>query len=478
MVSYFKISQIMRKRDFQKEVKEKLKDNKSVIVIAPTGLGKTIAAIMPFKEVSENTKLERRIIYTLPIRALVKGVQEEFKNFNIEAIVHHGDEPESRWFTERAIITTVDQYFTAFAGAPLSWSSATSHAVAGATLASYVVFDEIHLLNPKNGLQLLFAVLKLRNRWNLPTTVMTATLPNSVIDFLETKCCLVKIEASERDIGDRDSWRDVSLKLHDKELSIEELAEFVKEHWKNYRKIIVFVNTVERAISLYRNLREDSSLKDKTLLAHSRFSKEHRKRIEEEIHEKFGRNSDFEGILVTTQVAEAGLNISAPLVITELAPMDSLIQRAGRCARFRENSGKVKGEVIVVKPKVENGNWYAPYFDYIRLRKGGTKKGKKQKKDNADKPFIGKKERITLSELTWIVLCEKVNPSGIKLDWKAEKNLLNIALNDAYRVFINGDDVLYFDKVEVENEEHRNISEESKELKYIIQKHKDKLGGG
>ena len=445
-------------REFQLMVKNNLIEGKSTIVIAPTGLGKTRAAILPFVEKFLN-KIGIRIIYSLPLRALTRSVQEEFEDFNIKAVIHHGDEPESKWFTERAIVTTVDQYFTAFAGVPLSWSSATSHAAAGAALISYTVFDEIHLLNPKNGLQLLFAVLKLRSRWNLSTAVMTATLPNSVINFLKTKCGLAKIEASEEDIKDRDSWRNVSLKLHNTELDVEELTKFVKEHWKSYGKVIVFVNTVDRAISLYKKLKEDSSLKNKILLAHSRFTKEHRKRIEEEIHLKFGRNSDFEGILITTQVAEAGLNISAPLVITELAPMDSLIQRAGRCARFRESSGKVKGEVIVVKPKVENGNWYAPYFDYIRLRKGGSG-------TNKNDAFIKNKERITLSELTWVVLLKKAK-TNISLDWDTEKELLNLSLDDVYSAFINGSDIVYF-KDQIKD----------KEIGEIIEQYKNELKGG
>ena len=456
---------MVKLREFQENTKDNLMKGNSTIVIAPTGLGKTLAAIIPFKNIIGNTKLRSRIIYNLPMRALAKGVEEEFENLGINATIHHGDEPESKWFRERAIITTVDQYFTAFTGAPLSWSCATGHAAAGAALVSYTVFDEVHLLNPKNGLQLLFAVLKLRNRWNLPTTIMTATIPNSVIEFLETKCRMVKIEPSEKDIKDRDGWREVSLKLHDTELNVEELATFAKEHWKNNGKVIIFVNTVERAISLYKKLGEDCNLKDKILLTHSRFSKQHRKMIEEEIHSKFGRNSEFEGILVTTQVAEAGLNISAPLVITELAPMDSLIQRAGRCARFRENSDKVKGEVIVVKPKVENGTWYAPYFDYIRLRKGGSG-------TNKNDAFIKNKERITLSELTWVVLLEKAKTS-ISLDWAKERELLNLSLNDVYSAFINGSDIIYFKKTK-----DGDIGLENKEIGGIIEQYKNKLRGG
>ncbi len=444
-------------RDFQRKLKASFVKDRSFIVLAPTGLGKTRAAILPFVE-DNLGKSGNRIIYSLPLRALAKSVQEEFENFGIKPVIHHGEEPESNIFSERAVITTVDQYFTAFAGAPISWATAVSHASAGAALASYVVFDEAHLLNPKNGLQLLFAILKLRSRWGLPTVVMTATLPDSIVDFLESKCGLKKVEASEKDVKDRDYWREVNLTLYEKELTVDGLAGLVKEQFEKQGKIIVFVNTVERAINLYKRLKESNSLKNKILLAHSRFSKKHRSRIEEEIHARFVRNSDFEGILVTTQVAEAGLNISAPLVITELAPMDSLVQRAGRCARFKENSKKVKGNVMVVKPKVENGKWYAPYFDFIRLRKGGTG-------TNKNEALVKDKERITLSELTWAVLLEKVE-SSILLDWETEKELINLALNDVYYAFIEGSDTLYFrDQLE------------DKELGKIIKRRKKELGG-
>jgi CRISPR-associated endonuclease/helicase Cas3 len=444
----FKVNRTLR--DFQNTVKSNLTEGKSTIVSVPTGLGKTLAAILPFIE-NASDRLGTRIIYSLPIRALAKGVYEEFKNQGVEAVIHHGEEPESNIFSESTIITTVDQYFTAFAGTPISWSSSVGHTAAGAILTSYAVFDEIHLLNPKNGLQLLFAILRLRNRWRLPTTIMTATLPDSVIDFLESKCGLKKVEATEKDIQGRDSWREVHLTFYKRELDIDGLAKFIKECYDSgQRKIIVFVNTVERAIYLYKELKKEDTFKDMVLLAHSRFSKNDRKRIEDEMHEKFGKNSEFEGILVTTQVAEAGLNVSAPLVITELAPLDSLIQRAGRCARFKKNSRKVKGEIIVIKPKVEGDQrWYAPYFDYIRLRKGGTE------------AFIKNKETITISELTWIVLLEKAK-SNIRLDWKTEKELLSLTLNDVYHTFINGSDIVYFK--DLENEEMGNIIKEHKDV--------------
>ena len=54
-------------------------------------------------------------------------------------------------------------------------------------------------------------------------------------------------------------------------------------------------------------------------------------KIEKEINEITG----FKNLeLLATQVVEAGLDVSADLLLTEVAPMNSLIQRAGRCARW------------------------------------------------------------------------------------------------------------------------------------------------
>src|SRR5260370_4525389 len=46
-------------------------------------------------------------------------------------------------------------------------------------------------------------------------------------------------------------------------------------------------------------------------------------------------------IVVATQVIEVGLNISARTLHTEIAPATSLVQRAGRCARFANQHGSV-----------------------------------------------------------------------------------------------------------------------------------------
>jgi len=94
---------------------------------------------------------------------------------------------------------------------------------------------------------------------------------------------------------------------------------------------LVVVNTVDRARELHRQL--GRLLKDgpPPLLIHSRFRPPERKAALEELER---RSRTGTGIVVSTQVVEAGVDISAQLLFTELAPWASLIQRFGRCNRF------------------------------------------------------------------------------------------------------------------------------------------------
>ncbi len=86
------------------------------------------------------------------------------------------------------------------------------------------------------------------------------------------------------------------------------------------------------------------ALKDrdiKVALLHSRFFKTDRSVIEKNLQGWFGKESkNLNAILVSTQVVEAGIDISCDVMHTELAPANSLIQRAGRCARY-SGTGKV-----------------------------------------------------------------------------------------------------------------------------------------
>jgi|TARA_R100000935_G_scaffold15320_2_gene30556 CRISPR-associated endonuclease/helicase Cas3 len=100
-------------------------------------------------------------------------------------------------------------------------------------------------------------------------------------------------------------------------------------------------NTVDDAISAYQVLRERAPDPDKVVLFHSRFVMADRQAIEQAALERFGKTSTAETragwILISTQVVEQSLDLDFDQMISDLAPMDLLIQRAGRLHRHRRD---------------------------------------------------------------------------------------------------------------------------------------------
>jgi CRISPR-associated endonuclease/helicase Cas3 len=115
---------------------------------------------------------------------------------------------------------------------------------------------------------------------------------------------------------------------------------------------LVVCNTVARAQEMYLQIRDvlhAQKQSTEVLLLHSRFTEEHRRAKQERLEKELGKNcwdgntytrgSDL--IVVATQVVEVGLDISVRTLHSEIAPANSIIQRAGRCARFAQQNGTV-----------------------------------------------------------------------------------------------------------------------------------------
>jgi CRISPR-associated endonuclease/helicase Cas3 len=104
---------------------------------------------------------------------------------------------------------------------------------------------------------------------------------------------------------------------------------------------LVIRNTVGRAQTLYARLKATFPC-DRVLLLHSRFTAGDRAAHTDELMRLFGDTSEgaqrpHRVIVVTTQVAEQSLDIDADLLITDLCPIDLLLQRAGRLHRHTAN---------------------------------------------------------------------------------------------------------------------------------------------
>lgn len=126
---------------------------------------------------------------------------------------------------------------------------------------------------------------------------------------------------------------------------------------------LALVNTVDRAQKLYslfpagELIREESAVVGKRLadgseiyLFHSRFPADERQQREARILKEFGKEAKRGGrkILIATQVAEQSLDLDFDFMISDLAPTDLLLQRAGRLWRHRRGDRNAAEAVLAV----------------------------------------------------------------------------------------------------------------------------------
>ena len=349
---------------FQRKVAQHLLNGRNVILQAPTGAGKTKAALFPFLLAQkENILFPRKLLYTTPMRVLAKNFHTDFKESPIgrqntlKAAIQTGENQDDRQFRSDLIFTTIDQVLSSFLNIPYALGLRQGNVNAGAVVSSYLVFDEFHLFDPDTSLGTVIEMLKMLNGI-APFLLMTATFSELLLERLSQYFSAEVVPVTDAELeqipsqcGKRREYRVVDQTLLDSTDTI------IAQH---QQRSIVICNTVTQAQKMYESL-QDNPRRDtgtEVLLLHSRFLKEHRKAKEDMIRKRFKRNAGPDNvILVATQVIEVGLDITCENLHTELAPASAIFQRAGRCARFENESGTVK-----IYPVTTDGSPnYAPY---------------------------------------------------------------------------------------------------------------------
>lgn len=327
--------------DFQLQSINELSRGYSLILMAPTGSGKTEVAIVSFIH-NRNKSLPSQMIYSLPTRTLINNLSERIKNYakigNLITSFHHGKRKESVLFNEDIILTTIDQTVGAYVCTPLSAPISRGNILAGAVSSAFLVFDEVHTFDPTRGLQTCITLIEHSSKLGLPFAIMSATIPDPLIDKIKKitgkKIKTIKVE-DESEIKSRKNRTVILHTKHlkeNKKISIKEILEIYNS--SKDKKLIIICNTVDRAQQIYQELIKIKKLDSRVILIHSRFLEEDRKEKEKLLQELLSKESKESVILVSTQVIEVGMDISSNTMISELAPIDSLIQRAGRCARW------------------------------------------------------------------------------------------------------------------------------------------------
>jgi CRISPR-associated endonuclease/helicase Cas3 len=146
----------------------------------------------------------------------------------------------------------------------------------------------------------------------------------------------------------------VTLEPATKKDYVKTLAEFVLKKHRAGTLTLVILNRVARARDLYQRLRNKAS-SERLALIHSRFRPADRARQEALL------TGEGDRIVVATQAVEAGVDVSARLLITELAPWSSMVQRFGRCNRRGEFESDAEVFWIDVKPKDDKDDLTPPY---------------------------------------------------------------------------------------------------------------------
>lgn len=368
---YNKILGISTPYTHQIKVWGKLKSNQFPLLLrAPTGSGKTEAILAPFLNqfIEKEFPLAPRLIYTLPMRALVNSVAERIQNhtkrlnLDLSVEIQHGDTPNSPFFISDIVVTTLDQFLYGFARS----SKQVGYHIdipAGAIASSLVVFDEAHMYRDGFTFSIMRALMEILSASNVPFVVMTATMPKSLEESLfENINDYQTISVDDFDLGNSAT---ISLKtdpLYTKEDGVnldDELFRKIKS-----KKTLIVLNQVERAQKVYEKIKkrldsDEGKLPNEIVLLHSRFTKIDRNKHENAALKIMKSKEKTPRIVISTQVLEAGMDFSAELLLTELAPADSIIQRAGRCARYEKETGE-----IIIFP-VEDSKGYLPYKEEV-----------------------------------------------------------------------------------------------------------------
>lgn len=310
----------------------------NLVIVASTGIGKTETALLWIDD--------DKGFFTLPLRvsinALFDRVKEEI-GFNNVGLIHstaldhlleNEYEESSKIYEEAKLLSsklsfsTIDQIFKY----PFKYKG---YEKVLATLAySKVVIDEIQAYSPQITAVILYALKQLHDMGG-KFLVMTATLPRIYKDKLKEFGIEFKEEHFISDM------RRHKINLRNEKI-VDALDEIKKIGQKS--KVLVIVNTVDKALEVYKGLNGESN--EDIKLLHSMFINGDRARLEGKIKAFTDAENHDSGIWITTQIVEASLDIDFDYLYTEMSTLDSQFQRYGRCYRKR-NFHKEDANVII-----------------------------------------------------------------------------------------------------------------------------------
>lgn len=308
----------------------KMNRYKNLIVIAPTGSGKTEASLLWMNG--------EKSFYTLPLKvssnAIYLRIKENYEYKDV-ALLHsdamavylreyNGNEDigekyeRSKMLSQPLTVCTVDQLFR------FVYRALGTEIFAATLKYSKLVLDEIQAYEPRVIATIIYG-LKMIQEMGGKFAIITATFPPVLKYFMEQYGLVEGKQYIFKDFTGKEyqveKYPRHKVEIRHSEMNLDE----IRLRGKN-RKVLVICNTVSKAQKLYKKLEGEN-----VWLLHSKYIRRDRAFLERKIM-GFSESGES-GIWITTQIVEASLDIDFDILYTEMCTADSLLQRMGRCNR-------------------------------------------------------------------------------------------------------------------------------------------------
>lgn len=317
------------------------------LVTAPTGAGKTDFLLR---------RTRGRVFYTLPFQASINAMYQRFtddlKDTKTDIRLLHAASRltiEKNKIEERAVQDKAGaslKVLTPYQLASIAFGTRGFEAIMVDVQGCDIILDEIHTyadISRAIVLKIIEVLLFLGCKIHIGTATMPTSLKNEVLNLLgKEQTYQVSLSPEQLDDFDRHTVHKIP--------DWYEAWPIITAALENNDKVLIVCNQVSRAQQCFEEIKDRYAEAIPKMLIHSRFKKEDRNRLENEIREVYN-NKSGPCIVVSTQVVEVSLDISFDFMITEAAPLDSLIQRFGRINRVRKmKEERVLKPVYVIGP--------------------------------------------------------------------------------------------------------------------------------
>lgn len=345
----------------------------------PTGSGKTMASlryalhhakahgkerifyIIPFITITEQNAAEIRKILSVTEKddLIEKSILELHSAKEEEAEDNEEELREDELLAERMnaplVFTTMVRFLNTF------FASGTKnmrgiHAFAH----SIIIFDEIQTISPKhiaifNGvINFLTEVCHATVILSTATQPLLNRTPQNIPNLLMEDDS--ELSGCNKEMNKQFKRTEIIDKTEIGGNKKETVSSLVWECVQKNGNALVVLNTKSAVVNLYETMKESygeraEEEKITFYVLSTNLYPNHRKKRIDEIRRKLKNNEKL--IVISTQLIEAGVDISFKTVFRSLAGLDSIIQSAGRCNRHGENEQGVYGQVYLINPDFE-----------------------------------------------------------------------------------------------------------------------------